>query len=136
MRLICACLSLTILLTGCYSYSSIAKDESVLDNVDVRFRLTDGSVLESSQGNHNRTEGGYQVSGTLTKEEMLHEAWVKGVRKTVKPFAGIIQDADVQEISVNQHHAGATILALVIASPVVIVGCLFLFHGQGLLLGL
>jgi hypothetical protein len=136
MRLIYVCLALVVMLTGCYSYSSIAKDESVLDDMDAQFRLIDGSLLESRQGNHSRTEGGYQVSGTLTKEDMLRETWVNGVSKTVQPFTGTIQDADIQEISVYQYQAGATTLAIVIASPVVLVACLFLFNGQGLLLGL
>ena len=136
MKLICVCLSFAILLTGCYSYSSIGEDESVLDDRDVQFRLIDGSLLESRQGNHSRIEGGYQVSGTLTKEDMLRETWVNGVSKIVQPFTGTIQDADIQEISVYQYQAGATTLAIVIASPVVLVACLFLFNGQGLLLGL
>ena len=136
MKLICVCLSFAILLTGCYSYSSIGEDESVLDDRDVQFRLIDGSLLESRQGHHSRIEGGYQVSGTLTKEDMLRETWVNGVSKTVQPFTGTIRDADIQEISVYQYQAGATTLAIVIASPVVLVACLFLFNGQGLLLGL
>ncbi len=134
MKLICVCLSFAILLTGCYSYSSIGEDESILDDMDARFHLTDGSLVESRQGNHSRIEGGYQVSGTLTKEDMLRETWVNGVSRTVQPFTGTIQDADIQEISVYQYQAGATTLAIVIASPAVIVACLFLFNGQGLLL--
>jgi hypothetical protein len=136
MKILCVILSFVLLLTGCYSYSSIGEDESVLDDMDARFRLTDGSLLESRQGNHSRIEGGYQVSGTLTKEDRVRETWVNGVSRTVQPFTGMIQDSDIQEISAYQYQAGATTLAIVIASPVVIVACLFLFNGQGLLLGL
>ncbi len=64
MKLICVCLSFAILLTGCYSPTTITKDDTPnLDNVALTFYLTDGTYIRSKAGNHHRIENGYEVTG-------------------------------------------------------------------------
>jgi hypothetical protein len=109
-------LSSAVLFCGCQSYSSLAKGEPVSDDKDARFQLRDGWLLEADAGSHSRIEGGYQVSGTLVKEDTLQATMVRGVRKTVKPFTGVVRDADIEEINAYQFDAATTVL--VVALPV------------------
>jgi hypothetical protein len=119
-KTVCVLLSSTMLFCGCYSYSALAKDEPVPDDKDARFQLKDGGLLEAEAGNHSRIERGYQVSGTLVRQDTLHLPGSSGVRKTVRPFTGVIRDADIEEIIAYQPDVVTTVL--VVALPVLMVG--------------
>jgi hypothetical protein len=68
MKAISVLLSFSILLIGCFTESSITKDELAPDDSKVIFYLRDGSYIKSYSDYHCRVEGGYQVSGTIVKE--------------------------------------------------------------------
>ena len=64
MKLLCIIMSFTLLLTGCYSPTTITKENTAnLDNEAVTFYLTDGTFIESKAENHHRIENGYEVTG-------------------------------------------------------------------------
>jgi hypothetical protein len=108
------------LFCGCYYYSSLAKDEPVPNDKDARFQLKDGRLLEAGAGHHSRIEGGYQVSGTIVKEDTLRLTSVEGIRKTVIPFTGVVRDADIEEISTYQRNTTGPVL--LVATTVLVVG--------------
>jgi hypothetical protein len=99
---------------------SLSKDEPVPTDADARFQLKDGSLLEAQAGQYSRVEGGFQVSGTLVKQDSLRLTGMSGIRKTVKPFAGVIRDADIEEISAYQSDVVTTVL--VVAVPLLMIG--------------
>jgi len=123
-------ISAAISLCGCYSYSSLAKDEPILWDKDARFQLKDGSLVEASAGQYTRIEGGYQVAGTIVRQDTVQSTGVSGVRKTVIPFSGTIHDADIKDVTAYQYDGSSTVLAIVLSVTIVSVAVAVLFSGS------
>jgi hypothetical protein len=108
-------LSSSLLLCGCYSYSSVAREELVSADATARFYLNDGSYIESQVNKHRRIEGGYQVTGDRVQRSLApHSVWAKGedgtVEEKVEPFTGVIQDVDIQAITTEKLNVGRLVL--------------------------
>lgn len=118
-KVFCVLLSSSVLYCGCYSYNSLSKDETVPNDKPARFQLKDGGLLESEEGSHSRVEGGYQVSGTLVRQDTLQWKGGSGVRRTVQNFSGMIWDADIEEITAFQYDGTSTVVAVVAGVSIV-----------------
>jgi hypothetical protein len=114
-KAVCVLLSSTLLLCGCYSYLSVAREEPASTDGTVRFYLNDGSYIESQANKHKRMEGGYQVTGDRVQRWLApHSIWAKGengsVEEKVEPFAGVIKDVDIQAITTEKLNVGRLVL--------------------------
>jgi hypothetical protein len=100
MRIEAACILLTVSLLsmGCFSESTIAKDESPPDDSEVLFYLHDGSYVKSTSGNHHRIENGYQVSGELAKGKVREH------------FEGIVRDNDIEKVTMERLNVTRTLI--------------------------
>jgi hypothetical protein len=102
MKLISVCLSLTILLTGCYSYTSVTKDTPVLPpTTEVTFRLTNGTQIVSSE--YHRIENGYHIMGK----------WNGAA------FEGSISDDKISQVVFAEFDSGKT--TAIVAGVVIVV---------------
>jgi hypothetical protein len=102
MKLICVILSLSILLTGCYTHTTVTKDTSLPPStVEVSFRLCDGTHILSSE--YQRVENGYMVMGKLVNKE----------NKNSKDFSGIVPNEQIKEVVTNEFSIGLTVLGVV-----------------------
>jgi hypothetical protein len=110
MKTICVLLSFTIVLVGCYSQSSLTKDESVPNNEAVVFYLKDGRYIKSKPEEHTRTDTGYQVVGELVKN-----------KQTQGRFEGVIHDSDIQKVTANTLDIVSTSIAVVFGAVMVLV---------------
>jgi hypothetical protein len=102
MKLICVILSLSILLTGCYTHTTVTEDTSLPPStVEVSFRLCDGTHILSSE--YQRVENGYMVMGKLVNKE----------NKNSKDFSGIVPNEQIKEVVTNEFSIGLTVLGVV-----------------------
>jgi hypothetical protein len=107
MKLICVCLSFAILLTGCYSHTTITKDDPLPPpNVEVTFRLNDGTHILSHE--YQRIGNGYHIVGKLNGGH----------------FDGIVPDDIISEVVIVKYEIGTTIgvVLLCVGTVVLIVG--------------
>lgn len=69
----------TILLTGCYSHTILAKDDPPEPpGVEVSFRLHNGIHILSHE--HKRVEDGFQIVGKLITKDNKHSKDFSGIR--------------------------------------------------------
>lgn len=94
----CILLSVSRLSTGCFSESTLSKDESPADDSEVLFYLHDGSYVKSSSGNHHRIENGYQVSGEIVKDKIRES------------FEGIVNDNDIKKVTTERLNVTRTLI--------------------------
>jgi len=120
-KAVCVLLSSTLLFCGCYSYTSVSKDEPVLNDRDAWFHLKNGGVLEAKAGQYSRVDGGYQVTGTITRQDTLRLSSVTGVRKTVEPFAGVLRDAEITEVTAYQYNGTLTLVLILLPVASVVI---------------
>ncbi len=120
-KIVSVLLSSAILWCGCYSYAPVAKDETLAGDKDARFRLKDGGWIEASAGQYSRIEGGYQVSGTLVRQDPWQQLNLSGVRQTNTPFDGVVQDGDIKEVTVNRYNSGSTWVLVGLSATLVVV---------------
>jgi hypothetical protein len=106
----CFLLSFAILFVGCYTQSPITKEEGVPNDSKVFFYLKDGSYVESFADSHQRVEGGYQVSGTITRRGNYPEK-----------FDGMILHTDVDRLGVIEFSGDGSLLAVGVITLGVIV---------------
>jgi hypothetical protein len=103
VKLIRLCLSFTVLLAGCYSYTPLTKDTPLPPTEgDVSFRLYDGTHILSNQ--YQRVENGYKVAGRIIDEE----------NKISGDFDGIVCDEQIKEVVAVEFSAGKTGLAVLL----------------------
>ena len=103
MKAISVLLSFSILLVGCYSQSSLTKDEAVPNNETVVFYLKDGTYVESKSEEHTRIDTGYQVVGGLFKDKHAQGR-----------FEGVIHDSDIQKVTANEFNVVRTSIGAVL----------------------
>ena len=124
MRLLCIILSFAILLTGCYSSTTVTKDSPNLDNEEVTITLTDGSFIISKSGQHQRVEDGYRIVGQL--RHTPKDNWnTLNYQRPDSLFDGILLDEQIKEVVVDKLETERTILAVLF--PVVIIGFIVIF---------
>ncbi len=107
---------LMILIVGCYSETSLTKDETVGDNVTAYFHLRDGTHVKSVPGRHARVDGGYQVSGEIYLPD--ESAGKSGEAMAHHAFEGRIPDANIQETTKEEFDWLMTTVA--VALPVAV----------------
>ncbi len=98
MKVMCLFLSLSLLVSGCYSSALLRVDKSAADDRDAKFYLQDSSRVESEWNRHKRVEGGYQVDGRRIKDGEEQE------------FHGLIRDQDIVKIEADEFDTGSSIL--------------------------
>jgi hypothetical protein len=97
----CILLSISILFVGCFTESSITRDELAPDDSKVFFYLKDGSYIKSYSDQHQRVEGGYHVSGTIIR---------KG--ESAVTFDGLVLDRDIDRFGVDEFNVVGTLLGV------------------------
>ena len=126
MKLMSIILSFAILLTGCYSSTTVTKDNPNLDNEEVTFTLlwmkqgTVKDIYNHGEGyivskQSHRIENGYEVTGKL----------VTPTNKAGTDFSGILYDDQISEVIHSELNVGKTILWTGVAG----VALLFLVAG-------
>ena len=109
MRLLCIILSFAVLLTGCYSSTTVTKDSPNLDNEEVTFTLlwmkqgTVKDIYNHGEGyivskQSHRIENGYEVTGKL----------VTPTNKSGQDFSGILHDDQIKEVTISEYHETLT----------------------------
>jgi hypothetical protein len=102
MKLICVCLFFAILLTGCYSHTTITKDDPFPHPaVEVSFQLHDGRHILSHE--YQRVENGYTIVGKLIYNDNKHS----------KDFSGIVPDDQIKNVVTNEFSKASTVSAVV-----------------------
>ena len=92
-------MSFTLLLTGCYSNTSLTKDSP--STAEVTFRLNDGTSIVSRH--YQRIEDGYHVVGTLVSREYWNND---------KDFDGILSDGQIKEVVIRELEVTSTVILL------------------------
>jgi len=115
MKLMSIILSFAILLTGCYSHTTVAKhtrtvDATAIGDATLTFRLHNGSYIISEGGKHQRIENGYMVVGSLAVKD------VPGFTD----FSGIVRDDQIKEVTTSTLNVGLTVLAVGLAGAIVV----------------
>lgn len=119
MKPLCIILSFAILLTGCYSHTTVTKDRPNTDNEELTFTLlwmkqgTGKSIYNHGEGyiiskQYHRIENGYEVTGKL----------VIPTNKAGTDFSGILYDDQIKEVTISEYD---TVLTLVAVGGVVLV---------------
>jgi hypothetical protein len=95
MKYLRVILSSAILLTGCYSHTTLTA-ESPQSTYEVSFRLKDGTYVLSRT--YERVENGYKVAGTRVRQNPSAETG----------FSGILLDTQIKEVVTNEFDTGKT----------------------------
>jgi hypothetical protein len=104
MKLIRICLSFVILLTGCYSHTTITKDTPPLPpTTEVIFQLKNGTQIVSSE--YRRIENGYHIVGK----------WNSAT------FVGFVSDDKISEVLITEYDSGKTITGIALGVGIVAV---------------
>jgi hypothetical protein len=117
MKLMSIILSFAILLTGCYSKTTVTKDRPNTDNEELTFRLRwitynnikvfynndNWSYIISKGGQHHRIDNGYEVTGKL----------VNSKDNSSKEFSGVLNDEQIKEVTISEYDATLTWVARV-----------------------
>lgn len=98
-------LAFSILMCGCFTESSMTRDEVAPEDSKVLFYLKDGSFVKSYAERHRRIEGGYEVSGTITRKGEFPET-----------FDGIVLDVDILSWGVDDFNVVGTVLGIGVAA--------------------
>ena len=103
MKLLCIILSFAILLTGCYTNSTVTKETpQIPDNEELTFYLTDGTSIKSKSEEHHRIENGYRVRGKLVN---TNQWW-----NVTEDFDGIVRDEQIKDITIKEINSGLTVV--------------------------
>jgi len=120
MKLLCIILSFVLLLTGCYTHTTVTNDTPLLPTtVEVSFRLHDGTYILSSE--YQRVENGYKVVGKLVNKE----------NKNSKDFSGIVSDEEITEVVTNEFSIGKTVMVVVLTSGIIVGGAALIIEASG-----
>ena len=123
MKLMCLILSFAILLTGCYTHTTVTKDSPLPPpTVEVTFRLIDGTYVLSTD--YQRVENGYKVMGKMVNKE----------NKNSRDFSGIVSDEQIKEVVTNEFSIGRTVLAVALTSAILVGGTLLILDASGIYL--
>jgi hypothetical protein len=101
MKLLCVILSFSVLLTGCYSHTTLTAD-SPQSKHEVSFRLKDGTFILSTT--YERVEYGYKVVGKRVQQNPPAEI----------DFSGILLDTQIKEAVTNEFETGKTVVVLML----------------------
>ena len=109
MRFTCFIMSFVLLLTGCYSHTTITKDTPPLPpTVEVTFRLNDGRDIVSRT--YERMENGYHIDGTAHNRGYAIQHW---------DFHGIVRDEQIKQVAIVEFDTTRTVVAVLCAGAVV-----------------
>jgi hypothetical protein len=96
-------LSFVLLLTGCYTNSTVTKESpQIPDNEELTFYLTDGTSIKSKSEEHHRVENGYRVRGKLVN---TNQWW-----NVTEDFDGIARDEQIKDITIKEINSPLTII--------------------------
>ena len=101
MKILCIILSFSILLTGCYSNTTVTKEDTLNDEGELTLWLHDGSHIISESGQYSRLENGYKVVGKQAGKYNYPVA-----------FAGIVKDEQIKEVVSREYDVGLTVVML------------------------
>ena len=120
MKLICVTLSFTVLLTGCYSHTTVTAG-SPKSECEVEFQLKDGAYVRSKD--YERVKNGYRVVGTKVEvQEQERRRFPKGTA-----FSGILFDTQIEEVFTSEFDTAWTVVSVVLVVGAV-VGIAFLIE--------
>ena len=120
MKLMCIILLFAILLTGCYTNSTVMKEApQIPDNEELTFYLTDGTYIKSKSEEHHRVEHGYKVVGKLYGHG--YHRWDGYGERKWEDFDGIVGDVEIKEITKSEYNEDLS-TAIVIGSFLVVGG--------------
>jgi hypothetical protein len=102
MKLTCIILSFALLCTGCYSHTIVPNDTPDVDDVELIFRLRDGSYITSKDGQHHRIVNGFEVTGTHVYERYNNSS---------KEYSGVLRDDQIEEVIVSELNVTGTVSA-------------------------
>lgn len=115
MKRMSVILSITILLAGCYTNTTVTKDTPLPPpTVQVRFRLTDGTYILTrlsfnNQRTYQRLENGWHIIGELVQPD-----------KSSQPFEGIVRDELIMEVIAPEYDAGKTFMNIAVGSVIIV----------------
>jgi hypothetical protein len=98
MKILAILLSFSLLLCGCYTETSLTKEEPAPDNSKVFYYLRGGSYVKSPPKQHHRVEAGYQVTGTKVTKGKISEK-----------FDGVVKDDDIEKIGAEEFNLWGTV---------------------------
>jgi hypothetical protein len=130
MKPMCIILSFAILLTGCYSHTTVTKDDIPnLDNKKLVFKLTDDSYITSKSGQHRRVENGYEIRGQLrhTQRDNFNTL---NYQRPDSLFDGLVFDKQITNIVAVELNTDLTIAAAVGGSLLVTLFTLLTIAGN------
>ena len=107
-KAICILLLVCVLVMGCFTESSITRNELAPDESKVIFYLQDGSYIKSFSGNHHRIDSGYQISGEIARKDQIP-----------KKFEGVLSDAEIAKVTVEKFNVVGTVLGCVLGGMVI-----------------
>jgi hypothetical protein len=116
MKKSCVLFSFSILFVGCFTETSVTKDEMMSDNSKVIFYLKDSSYITSYSNHHSREVGCYRVIGTIVR----HGGFPKN-------FDGVVQDDELEKYGVDKFNVAGTLIAVGLAAAVIS----YIGHGIG-----
>ena len=120
---VCTIIIASLLFSGCFVESTITGSEPTPEDCKVFFYLKDGSTIKSYADHHRRVEGGYEVAGIITPKGGL-----------AKEFTGVLHDADIERISINEFSLGGTVVGALVTAGLVlaVIGLHLSSHMDGL----
>jgi hypothetical protein len=111
MKAIAVLLSLTVLLCGCYTQSTLTKDELAPNDEKAFFYLKDGSYVESKSDQHTQIDCGYRVVGSH-----FRDGYAGG---KVEPFEGVIKESDILKVTANKFDTAETVFGVLAVAGVI-----------------
>lgn len=96
----------SLLVSGCYSSAVVTEEDPDPKDRTVIFSLKDGSSITSRAGQHQRTDYGYQVVGTLHDKHDVN----------LGEYAGALQDSQIAKVTAykyNGYRGGTAFLVTV-----------------------
>ena len=109
MKLLCIILSFTILLAGCYSNTTVTKEDTPNNHGELTLWLHDGSYIISESGQYNRLENGYKVVGKQV-----------GIYSYPVAFAGIVKDEQIKVVVSREFDVGLTVVMVTFGIAIVV----------------
>jgi hypothetical protein len=102
-------MSFILLLTGCYSHTTITKDTPPLPpTVEVTFRLNDGRDIVSRT--YERIANGYHVIGTINNRQY----------RTKWNFDGVVRNEQIKEVVIIELDITKTVITTVLGVGIVV----------------
>jgi hypothetical protein len=102
-------MSFALLFTGCYSNTTVTKEDTPNNDGELTLWLHDGSCIISESGQYNRLENGYKVVGKQAGKYSYPVA-----------FVGIVKDEQIKEVVSREFDIGLTVVMVTFGITIVV----------------